>query len=71
MILHIIFFQSQILYLKKLNSTVIKKTFADVERIKIYISPKYLFSLDNIKIDDVILNNVNFNLNNKNYNFFH
>jgi uncharacterized protein involved in outer membrane biogenesis len=47
-----------------------KKTFADVERIKIYISPKHLFSLDNIKIDDVILNNVNFNLNNKNYNFF-
>ena len=47
-----------------------KKNFADVERIKIYISPKYLFSLDNIKIDDVILNNVNFNLNNKNYNFF-
>jgi hypothetical protein len=47
-----------------------KKIFADVERIKIYISPKHLFSLDNIKIDDVILNNVNFNLNNKNYNFF-
>ena len=47
-----------------------KKIFADVERIKIYISPKYLFSLDNIKIDDVILNNVNFNLNSKNYNFF-
>ena len=47
-----------------------KKTFADVEKIKIYISPKNLLSLDNIKIDDVILNNVNFNLNNKNYNFF-
>jgi hypothetical protein len=47
-----------------------KKSFADAERIKIYISPKYLFSLDNIKIDDVILNNVNFNLNDKNYNFF-
>ena len=47
-----------------------KKTFADVERIKIYISFKNLFSLDNIKIDDVILNNVNFNLNKKNYNFF-
>lgn len=47
-----------------------KKTFADVERIKIYISPKHLFSLDNIEIDDVILNNVNYNLNNKNYNFF-
>ena len=47
-----------------------KKNFADVERIKIYISPKHLFSLDNIKIDDVILKDVNFNLDNKNYNFF-
>ena len=47
-----------------------KKNFADVERIKIYISPKHLFSLDNIKIDDVILSNVNFNLDIKNYNFF-
>jgi hypothetical protein len=47
-----------------------EKTFADVERVKIYISPKYLFSLDNIKIDDVIINNVNFDLSDKNYNFF-
>ena len=47
-----------------------KKNFADVERIKIYISPKNLFSLDDIKIDDVILKDVNFNLDNKNYNFF-
>jgi hypothetical protein len=47
-----------------------KKTFAEVERVKIYVSPKNLFSIDNIKIDDVILNNVNFNLNNQNYNFF-
>ena len=47
-----------------------EKTFADIESIKIYVSPKHLFSLDNIKIDEVILNNVNFNLDNKNYNFF-
>ena len=47
-----------------------EEIFADVERVKIYISPKYLFSIDNIKIDEVILNKVNFNLNNKNYNFF-
>ena len=46
------------------------KTIADVERIKIYISPKHLFSLDNIKIDNVILNKVNFDLNKNNYNFF-
>ena len=42
------------------------KTIADVERIKIYISPKHLFSLDNIKIDNVILNKVNFDLNKNN-----
>jgi len=46
------------------------KTFADVEQIKIYISPKNLFSLNNIKIKNVILSNVNFDLDNKNFNFF-
>ena len=47
-----------------------KKTLADVDHIKIFISPKYLLSPENIRIDDVVLNNVNFNLNNENYNFF-
>tara|TARA_B100001057_G_scaffold43572_1_gene38969 strand:+ start:49 stop:1551 length:1503 start_codon:yes stop_codon:yes gene_type:complete len=47
-----------------------KKNFADVERVKIYISPKHLFSLNNLKIDDVIIDNVNFNLDNKNFDFF-
>ena len=42
----------------------------NVEQIKIFISPKYLFSLDNIKINSVILEDANFNLNKKNYNFF-
>ena len=50
-------------YNNKIDST-------NVEQIKIFISPKYLFSLDNIKIDNVILEDANFNLNKKNYDFF-
>jgi hypothetical protein len=38
--------------------------------IKIYISTKYLLFPDKIKIEDVIFNKFNFNLNKENYNFF-
>ncbi len=47
-----------------------EKNFADVNKVKVYVSPKNLFSLDNVKIDEVILDNVNFNLDKKNFNFF-
>ena len=38
--------------------------------MKIYISPKNLFSLNNINISDVIFEGASFNLNKDNYNFF-
>ena len=38
--------------------------------IKIYISPKYLLFPNKIKIEDVIFNYMNFNLNKESHNFF-
>ena len=38
--------------------------------IKIYISPKYLLFPSKIKIEDVIFNYMNFNLNKESHNFF-
>ncbi len=41
------------------------------KNLKIYISIDNLFSFKNIKIKDLIVDNANFNLNKKNYNFFY
>ena len=41
-----------------------------IKNLKIYVSLKNLFSLKNMKVNDVILENANFNLNYQNYNFF-
>jgi disulfide oxidoreductase YuzD len=41
-----------------------------IEKLKIYVSLNNLFSLDNVKINDLILENANFNLNNQTYDFF-
>ena len=38
--------------------------------MRIYISVENLFSLSSLSIKDIILENANFNLNNKNYLFF-
>jgi len=43
---------------------------ADIKKIIIYISLDNLFSSKNIEVNDVIIENANFNLNKKNYNFF-
>ena len=43
---------------------------ADIDKLKIYVSLDYLFSLKNININEVILENTNFELNIKNSNFF-
>ena len=45
------------------------KKIAKVDNLKIYLSSKNFFS-SNFKIDNILLDNANFNLNNKNYNFF-
>ena len=47
-----------------------KKKMAEINEIKIYISLDNLFSIKNIDINEVILENANFELNNRNYNFF-
>ena len=47
-----------------------QKKISKIKKLKIYVSLKTLFSLENLKVNGVILENANFNLNNKNYNFF-
>ena len=47
-----------------------QKEISKIKKLKIYVSLKTLFSLEDLKVNDVILENANFNLNNKNYNFF-
>ena len=43
---------------------------SDIKKMRIFVSLDNLFSLKNIVIKDVILENSNFNLNNQNYKFF-
>ena len=47
-----------------------KKEIAEISKLKIFISFDNLFSIKDIEIRDIILENANFNLNTKNYNFF-
>ncbi|MDA9588861.1 hypothetical protein N9R73_00795 [Candidatus Pelagibacter sp.] len=46
------------------------KNFASINEMKIYISVSNLFTSNDIKIKNINLNKVNFDLNKKNYNFF-
>jgi hypothetical protein len=46
------------------------KNFASIDEMKIYISISNLFISNDIKIKNINLNKVNFDLNKKNYNFF-
>ena len=43
---------------------------SNIENLKIFVSLNNLFSFENIQIKDLIIENANFNLNKKNYNFF-
>ena len=54
------------------DSLIIKnqKNIAEINQIKIYVSLDNLFSIKNFNINEVILDKVNFELNNKNSNFF-
>ena len=47
-----------------------KSEISKIKKTKIYISLENLFSLEQIKINQVILENANFNLNNQNFDFF-
>ena len=44
---------------------------AEIKKLKVYVSLENLFSLKNIKLNHVILEEANFNLNKENYNFFY
>ena len=54
------------------NSSIIDNhvEISDIKKLTIYISLDKLFSLKNITIKDVILENANFNFDKKNYDFF-
>ena len=43
---------------------------SDVKKLKVYVSLDNLFSLKNITVKDIIIENSNFNFNQNNYNFF-
>ena len=43
----------------------------EIKKLKVYVSLESLFSLKNIKLNHVILEEANFNLNKNNYNFFY
>ena len=47
-----------------------QEVISKINKLKIYISLENFFSIDNIKIKDLTIENANFNLNKKNYNFF-
>ncbi len=47
-----------------------KEEISNIQEMRIYISLDNFFSLNNLKIKDVILENANFNLKRKNYKYF-
>ena len=47
-----------------------QEEFSQISKLKIYVSLKNLLSIKKIEIKDVTIENANFNLNKKNYNFF-
>ncbi len=47
-----------------------KKEISKIKRLKIFISIDKLFSINDIKIKDFIIENANFNFSKKNFNFF-
>ncbi len=47
-----------------------KNEISQIKKLKIFLSLGNFFSYKNIKIKDLIIENSNFNLNQKNYNFF-
>ena len=55
------------------DSTIFKDQdeFSKIQKIKIFVSLDNLFSFKNIKVKDLILENANFDLNKKNYDFFY
>ncbi len=55
-----------------INTTILdnQEEISKISKLKIFISFQNLFSVKNIEVRDIILENANFNFNKKNYNFF-
>ena len=55
-----------------LNSTILhdQVEISKIKKLKIFVSSENLFSINNIKIKDLIFEKANFNIGKKNYNFF-
>ena len=55
------------------NSSInfIEDKITEIKKLKVYVSLENLFSLKNIKLNHVILEEANFNLSKENYNFFY
>ena len=47
-----------------------KNLISKIKKLKIFLAVNTLFSLDNIEVNNVLIENANFNLNKQNYNFF-
>ena len=48
-----------------------KNKISKINKLKIYVSLENLFSLKNMKVKDVIIEEANFNLNKNNYDFYY
>jgi hypothetical protein len=59
---HFVTFESSV----KINNNKI----SEINKLKIYVSLESLFSLKNMKVKNVIIEDANFNLNKNNYDFF-
>ena len=59
-------------HFKTNNSSILidNQEISKIKKLKIYVSWDNLFSPENLKIKDLEIENANFNLNNKNYDFF-
>ena len=47
-----------------------KNVISKIKKLKIFLAVNTLFSLNNIEVNNVLIENANFNLNKQNYNFF-
>ena len=56
--------------IKNVNIFIENDNISEIKELNIYLSVNSLFSSNNIKIKDVIINKANFNLNKKTYTFF-
>jgi hypothetical protein len=54
------------------NSSIIENQLklSDIKKIKVFVSLNNLFSLKNVIVKDIVLENTNFHFNKQNYNFF-